>query len=158
MEGLGKWKRHIKFSSRPTRKAHCGRLGFGPAAAQLNTVKHYAIARRGKFVIISRGSQTSFNFWCCSPWNGNVQWRNVSSRVVCCDNRSYVSTLGELCELRCRGLKEAQVYTNYIANLYSHRERNVMAQRTLQFRGASYILWVSFACSTIIKYIWQYKI
>jgi hypothetical protein len=34
--------------------------------------------------------------------------------VVCCDNRSYMSTLGELCQLRCRGLKQEQAYANYI--------------------------------------------
>ena len=88
--GNGKWR--IKFSSRPTQKVHCGRLGFWPAAAQLSAAKHETVARRGEFVIIRRGSQRSCHICYWSPWRRYVQWSNMRFTVVCCDNRSYMST------------------------------------------------------------------
>jgi hypothetical protein len=113
-EDLGKWKTthqilvqtHTKSTLKPSR-----------IWTRWSTVKYRETldaSQKGEFVIICPGTQPNFNFWCYSPWLGYVQWHNMSFSVVCCDNSSYMSTLGELCRLGCRWLKQAQAYTNYI--------------------------------------------
>jgi len=90
--GNRKWR--MKFLSRPIRKVHWGRLGFGPVSVQLITAKHETQARRGEFVIIRPGSPPDLYFWCWSQWFRYVQWRNMLSSLVCFDNLSCMITVG----------------------------------------------------------------
>jgi len=58
------------------------------------------------------GPVRRLSFLMLIPMNYIVQWWNMGSTVVCCDNCSYLNTLAGWNHLHCRGLKQVQAYTN----------------------------------------------